>query len=279
MSGRVAAWIAVTVVAPLMFFDVTHRWEEDQDVGSALLWTLVALPVLAATIRARSLLAGTAISLVFLAASAALYRWIIPLSGEADWLAVWGYGLLGAVAGAAIGLRFRERRLKRPGYVAGVLTAVAGVLLAPVVVRLGAEDSTIQYDEGRYGEVTGTVELPAAGRYAIMAMGFSPRNPDCRVGGRQVEKVSIPPADYGGDFATYAWVATFTVPAPGAYTLSCDTGDDDASYTVGDVPRIRGAVASMIHWPVVIVGLLGGIPGLVIIASRYVRRPRLSRPG
>ncbi|MEK8106187.1 hypothetical protein NKG94_15260 [Micromonospora sp. M12] len=35
-----AVWLLVTVAAPLMFFEATHRWEEDPTVAPALWWTV-----------------------------------------------------------------------------------------------------------------------------------------------------------------------------------------------------------------------------------------------
>lgn len=209
--------------------------------------------------------------------------------GVAAW--IWA-GLLFAAAGAAIGhpigLRYRRRgsRSTRPGFLGGAIVAVAGALLAPVVVRLGAEDSTVRYDEGTYGGIgpsaaapgrSGILQLPAAGRYAILAVGSAPQDPACLVGGpgpasRRAQPVSIPPADYGSDAATYAWVASFTVAGPGTYSLTCRAGDEDAGYTVGEVPRIRGVVGALIHWPLVTIWLLGSVPGVLILASRYRRR-------
>jgi hypothetical protein len=309
-----AAWIAVTVVAPLVSYDATHRWEEDQSVLTALWWTLAAVPVLAAAAAARwtdrtgrhravrafgaATAVGALISALFLAGSMAFYHWVIPLNGAADWSAVWWAGLLLAVAGAAIGypiglkLRRRSARSARWGYVVGAIVAVVGALTAPGIVRLGAEDSTSRYDEGRYGGIgpnaapagrSGVLELPAAGRYAILAMGFSPKDPDCLVSRpgltpRRAEAVSIPPSDYGyGDFATYAWVASFAVPEPGTYSLTCPTSEQDVSYTVGAIPQIRGVVGALIHWPLVLIMLLGSIPGLLIIASTVRRSIRPAR--
>jgi hypothetical protein len=302
------AWVAVTVLLPLVFYEATHRWEEDQEVSTALWWTLAALPVLAAVVAARwtdragqhrgfraAVAAGTLVGAVFLAGTMAFYRWIIPLTGAADWPKTWWIGLLVAAVGAAIGYPIglsrphRDDRFTRWGYLGGALVAVAGALLAPTVVRLGAEDSTARpHDEGQYGGVgpnaapgrSGILQLPAAGRFAILAMGFSPKGPACVVSGpgptsRRAELVSIPPSDYGnGDFATYAWVAAFTVPGPGTYSLTCRTSDGDASYTVGTVPRIGGAVAALIHWPLAVIGLLGSLPGLLIIAGAFRRRAR-----
>jgi hypothetical protein len=304
-----AAWIAVTVPVPLMFYEATHRWEEDQNVSAAMWWVVGALPVLAATVAARwtertgrrravraglaAMAAGTLVGAVFLAGSMAFYRWVIPLRGAMIWSAVLWSGLLLAVAGGAIGYvvglkGWRRRRWSaRQGYLLGAVVAVLGALLAPVTVRLGAEDSTSRYDEGQYGGVgpdvaaaggSGVV-LPAAGRYAILAMGDAPGDPDCRVSGsglaeRRAELVTIPPSDYGGDFATYAWVASFTVPGPGTYSLTCRTGEERANYTVGAVPEIRGAVGALIHWPLVVIWLLGSLPGLLIIVSAVGRRAR-----
>src|SRR5512145_2840893 len=71
-----ALWIAVTVSAPLLVYEVTHRWEESQKV-----WTAATLPVLAATVSARwtrtgprrgvrpflsAVAVGTAVSALFL---------------------------------------------------------------------------------------------------------------------------------------------------------------------------------------------------------------------
>nr|BFE75472.1 hypothetical protein GCM10020092_087730 [Actinoplanes digitatis] len=149
--------------------------------------------------------------------------------------------------GYPIGLKHATRAdpPARRGYAVGAIVAVAGALLAPMTVRLGAEDSTIRYDEGGYGGTgqfatqpggkPGVLELPAVGRYAIMAVGPTPKVPDCVVldGGqarRPVERVSIPPGDYGGDAATFAWVATFEVPGPGTYTMTChDQGGNTPS--------------------------------------------------
>ncbi|MFD4207288.1 hypothetical protein ACFWRG_14990 [Micromonospora tulbaghiae] len=299
--GVLTAWLAATVPAPLVVYEWTHRWEEDQPLSTALWWPVLASPVLAAVLAARqprraaaAVGVSTLVTVALLAVSLAFFRWVVPLTGEARW----GRALLGgaalAVAGALIGYAVggRAPRRDRPaswrGYLIGGLTVVFGALLAQSAVRLGAEDSTIQELSREYGGVgsyatpTGRFTAPAAGVYAIYAVGFAPADPDCRLTGggsevRAAEPVSVPPGDYGGDAASFAWVATVRVPTPGSWTLDCRTSDPDASYVVGDVPEIRGAVGEMIHWPVGVIWLLGAVPGLLIVADT-ARRRRASRP-
>lgn len=299
--GVLTAWLAATVPAPLVFFEWTHRWEEDQPVSTALWWPVLASPVLAAVLAARqprrpgvALGVSTLVATALLALSLALFRWVVPLTGEAHW----GRALLGgaalAVAGALIGyaaggrLPHRVRPASRRGYLIGGLAVVFGALLAQSAVRLGAEDSTIGQPPHEYGGVgpystsAGRFTAPATGAYAIFAVGFSPADPDCRVTGggaevRTAEPVSVPPGDYGSDAATYSWVATVRVPMPGTWTLDCRTTDPEASYVVGDVPEIRGAVGEVIHWPVGVIWLFGAVPGLLIVADT-ARRRRASHP-
>lgn len=294
--GVLAAWLAATVPAPLVVYEWTHRWEEEQPVSTALWWPVLASPVLAAVLAARqprrpaaAVGVSTLVTTSLLAASLAFFRWVVPLTGEARW----GRALLGgaalAVAGALIGyavggcLPHRARPASRRGYLIGGLTVVIGALLTQSAVRLGAEDSTIQELSREYGGVgsyptpTGRFTAPAAGAYAIYAVGFAPADPDCRLTGggsevRAAEPVSVPPGDYGGDYASFAWVATVRVPTPGSWTLDCRTSDPDASYVVGDVPEIRGAVGEMIHWPVGVIWLLGAVPGLLLVADTARRR-------
>ncbi|RBI99504.1 hypothetical protein DRA43_23310, partial [Micromonospora provocatoris] len=52
-SGPLAAWLAATVPAPLVVYEWTHRWEEEQPVSAALWWPVLASPVLAAVLAAR----------------------------------------------------------------------------------------------------------------------------------------------------------------------------------------------------------------------------------
>ncbi|MBG6066236.1 hypothetical protein [Micromonospora ureilytica] len=302
-----AVWLLVTVPVPLVFFEWTHRWEDDPTIGAALWWTVGAAPVLAAVVAAEwtwrsgprrtgsalvaAVVAATLISAVFVGTTAAVYLWVIPLTGLAPWRSVFGSVLL-AVCGAAVGHLLARGRARpdhvatRRGYVTGAIVAMVGALLGQATVQFGAEGSTVLHDSVEYGAVgpyaapasqSGELRLPAAGRYAIFAVGSAPHDPDCQVTGVDQVVVSatvvtIAPGDYGGDFASYAWVAAFAVSVPGAYSLSCRTWDQQASYTVGEIPRIRGAVSALIHWPLFAVWLLGAIPGLLIMASTGRRR-------
>jgi hypothetical protein len=303
-----SVWIAVTVPVPLVFFDLTHRWEERPDASTVQWWTLAALPVLAFvaatrwTARAGARPTGTAlvativvatlIAAVYLCLSLAIYSWIIPLPDPVGWTSALGLPL--AAVGAAMGSSIRPRdgdQNRRPGrrwYGIGAVIAVFGAVLAPITVRLGAQDSTIRYDEGKYGSVQSGAPvgqpiaraLPAAGRYAIYGVGFAPQ-PECRISGqnfaeRSTTLVTMPPGDYGGDYATLTWFAYFDVPAAGDFSITCRPSD---WYVVGDVPEIRGAVGVMIHWALPIILLLGALTGAMIIADtarRRLRRRQLS---
>jgi hypothetical protein len=305
-----AVWVLVTVPAPLMFFEGTHRWEEDLKVSTALWWTVGAAPVLAAVVAAKwtgctgqrrtasamvaAVVAATLISAVFVGATIAVYRWVIPLGGAAQWRSVLFGSVPLTICGAAVGHMLELGRVRRSqvptrrGYVTGGIVAMVGALLAQTTVQLGAEGSTMWSDSPEYGAVgpyaasvgeLGELRLPAAGQYAIFAVGFSPSNPDCQVTGADravvpAKLITIAPGDYGDDYATYAWIASFSVSVPGTYSLSCRTPDQEASYTVGEVPQIRGAVGSLIHWPLIAIWLLGAIPGLLIIAVTVRRRTR-----
>ncbi|MFI6784914.1 hypothetical protein [Micromonospora sp. NPDC050276] len=301
-----AVWLLVTVPAPLVFFEWTHRWEEDPTVAAAVWWTVGAAPVLAAVAAARwtwrtgrrraapALVAAASTSAVFVGTSLAVYRWVIPLTGSAPWRSVLVGSAVLVPCGAAVGHLLARGRLRRKhvpsrrGVVTGAIVAAVGALLAQTTVQLGAEGSTVRYDPVEYGAVgpyvasasqSGDLRLPAAGQYAIFAVGSAPGSPDCRITGADrvvvpATPVTIAPGDYGGDYASYAWVASFDVPASGSYSLSCRTSHPQASYSVGEVPRIRGAVGALIHWPLIAVWLLGAIPGLLIVGDAGRRRGR-----
>ncbi|MFI7434173.1 hypothetical protein [Micromonospora haikouensis] len=303
-----ATWALVTVPAPLVFFEGTHRWEEHMAVSTALWWTVGAAPVLAAVVAARwtrrtggrrtapgaaaAVVAATLVSMVFVAATMALYRWVVPLGGTARWRSVLLGSIALAICGAAVGRLLARRpvqggrRSTRRGFVTGGIAAVAGALLAQTTVQLGAEGSTVRHGPVEYGAVgpyapsagePGKLTLPAAGPYAIFAVGFAPRDPDCQVTGPDravgpARSLTVAPGDYGSDAASLAWVASFDAPLPGTYSLSCRAPDPEASYAVGEVPQIRGAVGALVHWPLGAIWLLGAVPGLLIVAEAVSRR-------
>jgi hypothetical protein len=237
--------------------------------------------------------AGAFVSEVTLIEFTTLLQRGTPLGLPTNWWDVLWLAIVGAMIGYLIGLRSRHPRHGSTwhSYLLGVIIAVAGALLAPLTVQLGAEDSTITSGYSGYGGVgtvftrtdqQGVLHLPAGGQYAIYAVGFSPNDPDCRVTGpglaeQRAELVTVPPGDYGSDFATLAWVASFSVPESGTYSLTCRTNAGPRDYTVDDVPTIRGAVGALIHWPLALIWLLGSIPGLLIIGST-IRRSRRQAP-
>lgn len=300
-----AAWLAATVALPLWWYEVTHRWEEDQRVSTALWWTVAALPVLAAGVAARwtrgadrrrtrsalPLAVGMAmlVATAFLGLSLAVYRWVIPLGGVFDPAPVLVSGLslaaVAAVVGHVIGARRPgpQPRVGRGGFVRAAVVAVAGVIVMPMVLEWGAEDSTRAEGAETLGGpdmLTGvpfTVTLPTAGRYGVYGKGFASDEPDCRIDGpgphdARAELVTIPPGDYGGDAATYTWVAYFDAAAAGDHSVVCEASEEAGVYVVGTPPRIAGAVGTLIHWPLTVICLLGALPGLLMLALRALRR-------
>lgn len=271
----VPAWFAVTVTAPLLFFDATHRWEEDPTVQPMLWWSVPAA-LLATTwlaTRGAAPAPATLAASTLVALSLAVFHFVLPLRGEAPWPVVLAAGIAAALTGAALGrLRKPSRPSRRAARVAGVCAVLAGPLLLTATLESGAESSTLAYDEGRYGE-TGTVTLPRAGEYAILAVGFAAVRPDCTADGRPVDRVTIPPGGYGGDAAEYRWVARFRVGAAGPHEVICAPAAD--YYVVGDVPEIRGAVGRLIHWPTWVVWPAGALPGLAALVLVH-RRPAVA---
>jgi hypothetical protein len=285
--AAVVLWLAVTVVVPLLNFEFTHLWESDQDATSAARWTIASTPLVAIVTAARrpgtravpAVVGAAVCSWVLLAVALVGWLWIIPLDGSLHIAAVAVpaavAGAVGAVVGHGVGRMLparAERRTRAFGYAIGAVVAVVGALLAPMVVRLGAEDSTVGFSfDGRISR-NGVTTLPAAGRYAIFGFEEAPRDPDCRVsGGLPVEVLTVRPADYEGDATSLMWVATFTAPGPGTYDVTCE---GDWSYTVGVAPEVDGPVGSMVRWPLVLILVLGALPGLAIVAGQRARRSR-----
>ena len=267
----VLAWFALTVSAPLLFFEATHRWEEDPTVAPMLWWSVGAACAGAVLLAARGIpgwVAGIA-----LLATLAVFRFGMPLRGTAPWLVILAAGAGAVLLGAFAGRRMSVRRPPAAaGFVLAGLAVVAGAFLTPATLRLGAEGSTIRSGEGRYGPA-GPVTLPRAGEYAIYAVGFAGPRPACTVDGRAASLLGIQPGGYGGDAATFTWIARFSVDAAGPHTVTYPSAED---YVVGDVPVIRGAVARVLDWPLAILLLLGAVPGL--LSTARLVRSKMSDP-
>lgn len=211
-----AVWLAATVPGPLLFWDSRLRWEVSLNLAAAALAMLPAAIVLAAVVAARwtaatgrrrqwsafqtSVLVAMAVTTAGVAASLAVFRWIMPLSadyGDPGAMFLIGAGLLacaaliGAMIGHFLGRREGLALIRLPiwaRYLLGATFAVAGALVAPVTLQLGAEDSTGRYETEAYGGVgrqfssssaggPGELTAPNSGWYAIYAVGSSPRNP------------------------------------------------------------------------------------------------------
>jgi len=265
----VLGWFALTVSAPLFFFEATHRWEEDPTVAPMLWWSVGAAFV--AALLSRSVwFAG-----ILLLATLAVFRFVLPLTGEAPWLLILAAGAGATLLGALAGRRF-ALTLRPAGLILSGVAVVAGAFGAPATLRLGTEGSTIQSDEGRYGP-SGPVTLPRAGEYAIYAVGFADPRPACTVDGRPASLLGTQPGGYGGDAATYTWIARFRVDTAGPHTVTCPSGP---GYAIGDVPVIRGAVARVLDWPLPLILLLGALPGLfLLVHALYARRRPVPPPG
>lgn len=303
-----AGWLAVIAALPQVHFSLTHRWEEDQRVLTALYWTAAAVPALAAIVAARharaagrpgrsfpaAVTVATCAGMVLLGVSLAVYRWIIPLDGTLAPLSV-GFvvagGLSLALTGAVVGYLFalclppsdEARTRNRPGYLRGVGVAALGALLMQITVQVGADDSTRSEGSGSLpvpdlpAGVPVAADLPTAGRYGVYAQGESSERPDCRVSGpgfddRSARPVANPSGPYGGDAASYTWVAYVDVPAPGTYAVACRTPDGQGTYRIGAAPTIAGAVGAVVHWPPILIWLLGALPGLLAVADTVRRR-------
>lgn len=283
----IAVWLFLLLPAPLIWHELSHRWEEPQRLTEALPFALAAVPLLTAATAARShgrplpvLAWSMLVGALTLAASVAFHTWVVPLPGTLE-PAPWLLAALPITAAAAvIGRRGGRPMPRRLGYLAGALTAIAGALLAPVTVRLAAEAATRStghrsawFDAGE----AYTADVHTPGSHAIWAVGRPPDEVDCALTGaqatRRAEPLPIPPGSYpdGGDAASLTWIATIDVPQPGRYTLQCSSPNEDTAYretfSFGTVPDIAGAAGTPIHWPEPVIRLAGTAPGLLIIAA------------
>ncbi|MEU8228490.1 hypothetical protein AB0C12_02690 [Actinoplanes sp. NPDC048967] len=272
--------------APLVLYPFFHRAEEVMSEGPTVVWWMLAPPPLLAAVSAaraggrmwRAVTIGTVVAAAYLGLSWAVYRWGIPVRRTVGAEAFLGLPL--AATGALIGYRLGRpgaRGGRWPGrVVAGALIAVVGASLVPVTVQRGAEFSFRSFpagpDEIRVDRPV-PLTLVAAGRYGLYAVGSAPTDPDCQVTGagqpdRAVELLPVKPGTPGVDATpAYRWIGEFQVPAASEYSLTCRGSVAAATYSVNRVPRIRGAVGTLVHWPLPILWLFGALPGLLLIAT------------
>ena len=92
---------------------------------------------------------------------------------------------------------------------------------------------------------------------------------------RTVTLLAVKPGTPGFDATpAYRWIGEFEVPAAGEYSLTCRVSVAAAAYSVNKVPRIRGAVGTLVHWPLPVLWLFGTLPGLLMIAVALRRGRR-----
>jgi hypothetical protein len=287
-------WVVLTTSAPLVGYPLTHRAEDILFEGPSVVWWAIAASTIVATVTAARCASGaasrgtavglpttvalaTSVAGTFLAFAVVIYRWGVqverPMGAEVL------LGIPVAAMGAAIGY-FLGRRATRPRpvrrYVAGAIIAGLGALLAPLTVQRGAEFSLDTLPAGSAelpADRATPFTVPAGGRFGVYAIDEAPTKPDCTVAGnglagRHVAAVSVRPGKPGNDASpSYRWIGMFDVPAAGTYSLMCRAGGVRASYTVGGIPKIRGLVGWLVHWPVPLLWLLGALPGLLAIAE------------
>ncbi|MEK8106185.1 hypothetical protein NKG94_15250 [Micromonospora sp. M12] len=92
-----------------------------------------------------------------------------------------------------------------------------------------------------------------------------------------VRAVTIAPGDYGATTPPSPGSRPSTSPRPVPIRCPAVPGTRRRR-TPWEVPRIRGAVGALIHWPLIVIWLLGAVPGLLIVADTLMRRSRLRRP-
>lgn len=282
MIARAALWLflwGVTAVwAPLVVLPLFLRAEQMLAGPLPVLWfSVAAVPVFAGVAAARHrggrpVLAGTGLAVGYLALSFATYRWgFAPRAHGGELVA----GLPLAVAGAVVGRRFAGAPAGAPRLGTGIVIALLGAVLLPASLQRGADVSidARSFPTGPSGTGADSV-LAAAGRYGLYAVDAAPARSGCRVtgpGGRDqpLRALAVRPGTPGYDgTAATRWIAAFTAPVAGTYTLSCPAGGEQA-YHLGPVPPIGGAVRALVLAPVPspVIWLAGTLPGLVIVAA------------
>ncbi len=284
-------WAALFLVTvPAAVLSNARVVEVSPRAGDVFWWTQAAMPVLGAVAAARwtagtgrrrtpegfvsALLAATFSGALYLLASLALYRWVIPFGDPVGWLGLVALpaATAGGVPGFALGLRMGAGPPGRSRYAAGgLLAALGGYLIFPttdVAVLHGAGG------EPRFRYGSHVVEATAAGRFAIHRFGAGQPSP-CRVSGPGVTgepatRLTVP-VNNSHDATTDLIVAIFSTPSAGSYTVACEPAE------YGVQPLARGAAPVVRTWPVPLIVLLGSLPGLVVAGDTAVRRARHRR--
>ena len=148
-SGRfpgpvaLAAWLAVTVTAPLWYYASSRPVETWPPASGVFWWTVAALPVMAAVAAARwtasssrpnlgsAVGVGTLVAAGYLLLSLAMYWWIIPLRDSVGGWALCALAI--AVPGAGVGHLLGQQGIGRPGDRAGA--GMRSVRLSPYAAR------------------------------------------------------------------------------------------------------------------------------------------------
>lgn len=277
--GPFVGWIPAGLVLPLVLLDAAryegYRAEAAELTAAAMVVATVAGFVLG-WCDGRSgrsftvLLTGVAVaSLGYLAVNDAMFRYVVPL-GESGgfWLPGVAYAVLAATAGFVLGLvRRRPPRPVSAGRLAVLAAAVAvlGALAVPEFARIGAELATIRFGPGD-GDL-------AAGRHAVYALWGTT---GCRVTADGAElpvaQPAVPLTD-NSDSVVTVLVGTVRLPRAAA-TVTADCPDG----RVGDLPEIRGPLASVVHLPGAVPPAVGAVPGL-LLAGWALRRAVRDRAG
>lgn len=268
-------WIPAGWVLPLVALDAV-RYEGYRVAASELTVAAMAVATVAGLLlgwcdgrAGRSftvLLPGVALAATgYLAGNDALFRYVVPLTGDGGfWLPGVAYAVLAAAAGFVLGLlcrRVPRRATARRPLVVAAAVAVLGALSAPEFARVGAELATTRFGPGD-GDL-------AAGRHAVYAAWGTAR---CRVtvDGAEVPVTApaVPLTDNSDSIVTVLVGTVHLARAATAATAACPAGQ------VGDLPAIRGPLAVLLDLPAAVPPAVGALPGLLLAGWAVRHRPR-----
>ncbi len=236
-----------------------------------------------------ALVAGWAITAVYLVATVAWYRLVFPIGAHpVGGLA--GLGFFAATLGAGVGHgigRFRQLRAW-PSWITlplGLLLAGAGALLAPITVQQAADysDWASTGPPVRWADQDArTMSISESGWYALLALDDPPQDPGCVLdgagGGRvESESLTIKPLLESAYDATEgtSLIADMYVAEPGTYVLSCAAGGEYSAFWLSGGVTVSPVADMLFRAPRPVLWLLGALPGGWLVA-RSVRRARLA---